>query len=59
VSELTAKLDAPVAPNRTAVAPLKLLPVTVTLVPPAVGPLVGEIAVTTGRVPMLVVTLDV
>ena len=39
-----------VPPNLTAVAPAKLLPVIVTLVPPALGPLVGEIPVTAGNV---------
>src|SRR5439155_21066545 len=39
VSELTAKLVAAVPPNETAVAPVKPVPVTVTSVPPAVGPL--------------------
>jgi hypothetical protein len=34
--------------NVTAVAPVKLLPVMVTVVPPSVGPTLGEIAVTTG-----------
>jgi hypothetical protein len=37
-----------VAPNVTAVAPLKLVPVIVTVVPPVVGPAVGEIEVTVG-----------
>jgi hypothetical protein len=35
-------------PNTTAVAPVKLVPVTVTNVPPAAAPLVGEIDVTVG-----------
>jgi hypothetical protein len=35
-------------PNVTAVAPVKLLPEMVILVPPAAGPLVGEIEVTLG-----------
>jgi hypothetical protein len=35
-------------PNFTAVAPVKLVPVTVTEVPPAVGPLVGLTPVTVG-----------
>ena len=38
--------DAP--PNTTAVAPVKLAPVMVTPVPPATGPVVGEIEVTVG-----------
>ena len=37
-----------VAPNFTPVAPVKLVPVRVTLVPPAVVPLVGATAVTVG-----------
>ena len=39
---------AAVAPNFTAVAPVKLVPVMVTLVPPAAAPDVGEIDVTVG-----------
>jgi hypothetical protein len=35
-------------PNTTAVAPVKLVPVMVTAVPPATGPVVGEIEVTVG-----------
>jgi hypothetical protein len=35
-------------PKRTAVAPVKPLPVTVTLVPPVVGPELGETEVTAG-----------
>ena len=41
VAELTVNDVAAVAPNLTAVAPLKLVPVMVTRVPPAVGPPVG------------------
>ena len=37
-----------VLPNFTAVTPMKLLPVMVTDVPPAVGPLFGETEVTVG-----------
>ena len=48
VAEFTVKLVALVAPNLTAVAPVKLVPVTVTEVPPAVGPAVGDIALTVG-----------
>ncbi|GGV00445.1 hypothetical protein GCM10010502_63660 [Kitasatospora aureofaciens] len=47
VSETTVK-DAVMAPNRTAVAPVKAVPVTVTRVPPAAGPEAGETEVTTG-----------
>ena len=38
------------APNTTAVAPVKLVPVMVTEVPPSVGPLVGATDVTVGGV---------
>ena len=48
VDELTVKLVAAVAPNVTAVAPVKPVPVTVTTVPPVCGPVVGEIEVTVG-----------
>ena len=41
VAELTVNNVAAVAPNLTAVAPLKLVPVMVTRVPPAVEPLAG------------------
>ncbi len=41
VSETTVKLVAAVAPKATAVAPVKPVPVMVTVVPPAVGPEVG------------------
>jgi hypothetical protein len=37
-----------VLPNFTAVAPVKFVPVIVRLVPPAGGPLFGEIEVTVG-----------
>ena len=48
VAELTVKPVAAVAPKVTAVAPEKLVPVMITLVPPVVGPDVGEIEVTVG-----------
>jgi hypothetical protein len=48
VAELTVKLAAAVAPNFTAVTPLKFVPDIVTGVPPLAGPDVGEIAVTVG-----------
>jgi hypothetical protein len=48
VAELTVKLVALAAPNFTAVAPVRLVPVMVTDVPPAVGPDVGETLVTVG-----------
>ena len=48
VALVTVKLAAAVAPNFTAVAVVKLVPVRVTLVPPAMGPLVGLTLVTVG-----------
>ena len=47
VAELNVKL-AGVVPNFTFVTPVKLVPVSVTVVPPAEGPAVGEIEVTVG-----------
>lgn len=41
LAEFTVKLLAGIAPKLTAPAPVKLVPVIVTLVPPAAGPLVG------------------
>jgi len=43
-----AVIEPELLPNLTALAPLKFVPVIVTLVPPAAGPLVGEIEVTVG-----------
>ena len=51
VAELTVKLVALVAPKRTAVAPVKVTPVIVTTVPPAVEPEAGLIPVTAGAPP--------
>ncbi|MGY4359591.1 hypothetical protein ACVW0J_006084 [Bradyrhizobium sp. i1.7.7] len=48
VAELTVKPAAAVAPNVTAVAPVKLVPVMITLVPPPPGPDVGVIEVMVG-----------
>jgi hypothetical protein len=48
VADSTVKLVAAAAPKVTSVAPVNAVPVTVTVVPPAVGPEVGEIAVTAG-----------
>jgi hypothetical protein len=45
---VTVNAVAATLPNVTAVAPVKLLPEMVILVPPAAGPLVGEIEVTLG-----------
>jgi hypothetical protein len=52
VEERTVNELAATAPKLTAVVPLKLVPVTVTTVPPKVEPLLGEIAVTVGAVPV-------
>ena len=41
MAEVRVKLVAATVPNLTAVAPPKLVPVRITLVPPAIGPLVG------------------
>ena len=48
VALLTAKLVALVAPNLTALAPVRFVPVIVTVVPPEVGPAVGLTPVTVG-----------
>jgi hypothetical protein len=48
VALLTVNELAAVAPNLTAVAPVKLVPVTVTLVPPPAGPTLGDTEVTAG-----------
>ena len=48
VSLLTVKLVAPAAPNFRAVAPVRLAPVIVTVVPPPVGPDDGLTPVTVG-----------
>jgi len=48
VALVTENEVAVVAPNLTAVAPVKLLPLMVTDVPPVAGPLFGEIEVTDG-----------
>ena len=48
VPEFTVRPVPAVVPNLTAVAPVNPVPVTVTRVPPAVGPLAGEITVTVG-----------
>ena len=48
VAELTVNDVAAVLPKFTVVAPVKSVPVSVTLVPPTVGPLVGEMPVTVG-----------
>ena len=42
VALTTLKLVAAVLPNITAVAPVRFVPVIVTVVPPAAGPLLGE-----------------
>ena len=48
VALLMVKPVALVAPKRTAVAPLKFVPVMVTVVPPVAGPDVGEMLLTVG-----------
>jgi hypothetical protein len=48
VALLTVKEPAALLPNRTAVAPEKLLPVMVTLIPPVGGPVFGFTLVTVG-----------
>ena len=50
VVELLTENVAAVPPIVTPVAPVKLAPVIVTLVPPVAGPLVGEILLTVGAV---------
>lgn len=57
VELLTVKPVALVAPKRTAVAPVKLVPVMITLLPPVVGPVVGEILLTVGTGKALIVRL--
>ena len=51
VGELTVKLTALADPNLTAVVPVKFVPVTVTEVPPAVGPAFGPTPATEGGGP--------
>jgi len=41
VALLTVKLEAAVPPKVTAVAPIKPVPVIITVVPPAIGPAAG------------------
>ena len=48
VALVTVKLAAAVDPNLTAVAPVKSVPVRVTVVPPEAGPLAGDRVVTVG-----------
>src|SRR5262249_61461620 len=52
VAELTVKPRAAIVPNRTAVAPLRWVPVMVTLVPPVTGPEVTLSPVTVGGLPL-------
>src|SRR5450755_4005888 len=59
VAEFTTKLAAAVAPNFAAVAPVKLVPVMTTLVPPAAGPEVGARPVTVGAGMKVKVPTDV
>jgi hypothetical protein len=48
LAELTVKLEAALLPKSTAVAPLRLVPVMVTTVPPMLVPEVGLMPLTTG-----------
>ena len=48
VAEVTVKPVAAVDPNVTALAALRLVPLTVTVVPPARGPVAGATPVTVG-----------
>jgi hypothetical protein len=48
VAEFTVKVEAAVVPNFTVLAPVKLVPVMVTEVPPAVDPVLGLTLVTVG-----------
>jgi len=48
VAETTVKLEAATELKTTLVAPVKLVPVMVTVVPPAGGPEVGEMEVIVG-----------
>jgi hypothetical protein len=50
VAEVTVKLLAAAPPKATAVAPVKPVPLIVTVVPPAAGPPVGLSPVTVGAV---------
>jgi len=56
VSETGVKLEAAMPSNQTAVRPVRSVPVNVTFVPPAAGPLVGEMLVTVGGNPKFKVT---
>jgi hypothetical protein len=58
VEEFTVKPVALVAPNLTAVAPVKLVPVIMTEVPPVAGPKVGEIDVTVGPTAAMIIGLS-
>src|SRR5438105_21343 len=51
VSESTVKVAGAPAPKLTALAPVKLVPVIVTTVPPDDGPVLGETPVTVGTDP--------
>ena len=59
VAETTTKVVAPVDPKSTAVAPVKLVPVMATDVPPVAGPDVGVIAVIVGSGEVLVAAATV
>src|SRR5579872_5277044 len=55
VSETSVKSVAAVGPNSTFVAPVKPVPVIVTVLPPSVGPEEGLTDVTAGTPPVVVV----
>lgn len=59
VSEISENVVALTVPKSTAVAPVRPVPVMVTLVPPSTGPEDGLIAVTTGGPPVAVVVVVV
>lgn len=55
VTELTVKLMAATAPKLTALAPVKFVPIMVTLLPPAALPANGLMDVTLGKGPAVTV----
>jgi hypothetical protein len=57
VSDITVKLGAATVPKMTFVTPVKCVPVTVTVVPPEVGPYVGAMSLTVGPAASLPVEL--
>jgi len=57
VAETTVMSVAATVPKSTLVAPVKPVPLIVTVVPPLIGPLLGEIDVTVGRATVGAVTI--